>query len=250
MSRARKLRGSKVQSRKAIFKTAVLFVIPIIALVLRPEAFEADGQGSQVDVYPINSKPYGISMADWSIIWWQWLLGIPQDTSPARDETGKNCNVSQSNPDVWFLAQTGSGPAERTCAIPADRAILFPVAINECSFAENVELKTERELLDCAKSGNEVTVIKASVDGVPIKDLQSYRVSSGIFNVTLAPDNIFGVPNCPCETKAVSDAYMVFLKPLPPGKHILEWEQINMDNPTTGTQSFAYKVKYNLEIVP
>ena len=230
--------------------TAFLLLIFLAAVIHKPGLFNANGQGSQVQIYPIDSKPFGISMADWSVIWWKWLLGAPQESSPAWDDTGKNCNVSQTNPNVWFLAQTGSGPAERTCTIPADRAILFPVAINECSFAENVELKTERELLDCAKSGNEVTVIKAIVDGKPIEDLQSYRVSSKIFDVTMPANNIFGVPNCPCKTKAVSDAFMVFLKPLSPGKHTLEWEQINMDNPTTGTQSFAYKVKYNLNVAP
>lgn len=228
----------------------VLLLVPLVLVISNSGLLDADGQEQQVGVYPIDSKPFGVSMAEWSIIWWKWLLGIPQETSPARDETGENCALSQTDPNVWFLTQTGSGPAERSCTIPAGRAILFPVAINECSFAENVELRTEKELLDCARSGNEVTHIKAVVDGIPIEDLRSYRVSTGIFNVTLAANNIFGVPNCPCETQAVSDAFMVFLEPLPPGRHTLEWEQINMDNPTTGTQSFAYSVKYNLNIVP
>ena len=37
-----------------------------------------------------------------------------------------------------------------------------------------------------------------------------------------------------------------FCSLLPPGKHDLELSQTTLDNPTTGTQSFAYDVKYHL----
>ena len=31
-------------------------------------------------VYPIDSKPYGSTYADWTVKWWQWALGIPKDS--------------------------------------------------------------------------------------------------------------------------------------------------------------------------
>jgi hypothetical protein len=231
-------------------RSVMLFAIVLALVLLVIENRFVYSSNPGVEVYPIDSRPFGKSMEDWSTVWWNWLLPIPQNDSPARDDTGKNCAVGQNNPDVWFLAQTGSGPAERSCKIPAGTSILFPVAINECSYAEAPTIKSEEELSKCARSGNEVTSIRAVVDGIPIENLTGSRVSSGLFNTTLPHNNIFGVPGCPCHTQAVSDAYMVFLEPLSPGKHTLVWEQLTSANPTTGTEGFGYKVTYNLEVIP
>ena len=132
------------------------------------------------------------------------------------------------------------------CTIPAGKAILTPVAANECSYAENPNLKTEAELRACAVSGDEVNSIAATVDGVPVNDIAKYRLQSPLFNATLAENNVFGAPGGP--TKAVSDMYVLFLQPLSPGKHDLRLSQTTLANPTTGTQSFAYDVTYHLFI--
>ena len=87
---------------------------------------------------------------------------------------------------------------------------------------------------------NEVSTIAARVDGVEVKDIRKYRVQSPLFNATLSENNVFGVPAG--ETKAVSDMFVLFLQPLTP----VELSQTTLDNPTTGTQSFAYDVKYHL----
>jgi len=220
--------------------TLVLFMISLISITL--------ADSINPNVFSVDSKPYGLTFEEWSVKWFQWLLPIPQENNPAADKTGKDCAVNQPDKDVWFLTQTTSGPGERTCTIPSGRAILLPVAINECSKAENPNLTTESQLRACAVSGNEVSSIQAIVDGVKLKDLEKYRVQSQLFNVTLPENNIFGAPSGP--TQAVSDAYMVFLKPLPPGNHILEFSQITVDNPTTGTKSFAYSIIYHLIIKP
>ena len=129
-------------------------------------------------VFPVDSKPYGFSIPEWTVKWWQWFLAIPQDNHPMNDETGKRCGVNQEDRNVWFLTTTGSGTAERTCTIPQGKAILTPVAANECSYAEFPNLKSEAELRNCAVSGNEVSTIAARVDGVEVKDIRKYRVQS------------------------------------------------------------------------
>ena len=54
-----------------------------------------------------------------------------------------------------------------------------------------VKYKDNNELRLCARAGNEGGKISAKIDGREIKDLQQYRDESGIFNLTLHPDNIF-----------------------------------------------------------
>jgi hypothetical protein len=199
-------------------------------------------------LYSVDSKPFGLSISEWSVKWWQWLHSIPAPNNPASDKTGQYCSVGQPAKDVWFLVQTTSGPGERTCTVPAGRAILLPVAINECSTAENPALTTESALRACAIAGNEVNSIVAIVDGVKLKNLEQYRVQSPLFTLTFSENNNNGVPAGP--TKSVSDAYMTFLKPLSPGNHTLQFSQVTLDNPTTGTKSFAYSIVYHLIVKP
>jgi hypothetical protein len=224
----------------AVSSVLLLFIFHLIPICL--------GDSINPQLFAVDSKPYGSTFGDWSIKWWQWLLSISTQNNPASDQTGKDCAVGQPVKDVWFLAQTTSGSGERTCTVPAGRGILLPLATNECSTAEAPALTTESALRACAVSGNEVNSIVAMVDGVKLKDLQHYRVQSPLFNVTLPENNIPGVPAG--TTQAVSDAYMTFLKPLSPGNHTLEFSQVTLDNPTTGTKSFAYSIKYHLIVKP
>jgi hypothetical protein len=65
-------------------------------------------EGSGISqLYPTNSKPYGLTYGEWSAKWWQWAMSIPTKDSPIVDKTGAKCAVGQNDPNVWFLAGTG-----------------------------------------------------------------------------------------------------------------------------------------------
>jgi len=231
----------RLQFDKLRLKTLVASAFILTLLSLVPISL---ADNINPGVFSVDSKPYGLTVAQWSAKWWQWLLSIPTEKNPAADKTGKDCAVGQPAKDVWFLTQTTSGPGERTCTMPPGRAILLPVSINECSNAENPTLTTESALRDCAVSGNAVNYMVAIVDGVKLKNLENYRVQSPLFNLTLPVNNNAGVAAGP--TQAVSDAYMVFLKPLSPGKHTLQFSAVTLENPQTNTKSFQYSMLYHL----
>ena len=79
-----------------------------------------------------GSKPYGKSWEEWSAIWWQWCSIEPLASNPVADKTGRFCNKNQNDPNVWFLAGTFGGKAERTCTIPAGKA-LFKLTVSDKS---------------------------------------------------------------------------------------------------------------------
>ncbi|MDG4857857.1 hypothetical protein P8605_06750 [Streptomyces sp. T-3] len=58
--------------------------------------------------------------------WWQWALSAPDDQCPVKDKTGEHAGWNQPD-DLWFLAGTYGGKVTRTCSIPSDRPIFFPV---------------------------------------------------------------------------------------------------------------------------
>src|SRR5918992_4981379 len=175
-------------------------------------------------VFALDSKPYGNSYEDWTIKFWQWLLAFPADKSPMTDQTGELCGENQnSSSPVFFLAFLGGGSAVRTCDVPAGKAILVPINVVECSYAEFPGAKTDEELHTCAEEDESSNPgLFLSVDGREFKDLEKYRVHSRAFNVTFAENNVFATT--PGPTRAVSDGYWVILEPLSPGKHDIHFK--------------------------
>jgi hypothetical protein len=171
-----------------------------------------------LELYAPNSRPFGRTYAEWTARWWQWVLSIAKTENPLVDENGKNCANNQSGP-VWFLAGTLKGPAERSCIIPADKAILFPVINVEASVAEG-DGTTDEELAARAKfEMDQITDMRAMISGTNVNEVKQYRIQSPSFNVTLPTDNVLGLPAQ--TTKMISEGYWLFLKPLEPGKYDL-----------------------------
>ena len=151
--------------------------------------------------------------------WCKWLLSIPKEINPVLDNTGENCAQKQ-NGSVWFGTGTIGGQTRRKCTIPAGKGILFPIVVKECSFAEDKDLDTEAEL--CARTKedmNNVIYMKTDIDGIKLKDLEKYRVSSKLFNITFAPSNIYDVE--PGPTEGACNGYWILLRPLSVGTHTI-----------------------------
>ncbi|HET7148944.1 MAG TPA: hypothetical protein VFI73_10645 [Candidatus Nitrosopolaris sp.] len=231
--------GSKKQNAGIVAITlfSILLMYPAVVVLVRADNINPG-------VFAIDSKPYGTSYADWTANWSKWLISIPQPGNPITDSTGKYCAQGQSGP-VWFLPGTTGGAAERTCTIPAGKAVLFPVLNSECDYVSFPNVKSEPELVSCARADvNRGINQQATVDGVSLKQLGTYRITSPQYNFTYPAKNIFGAPQGP--TQGVTDGYWVFLQPLSPGKHELHFSGETPGNPTTGTANFAVDVTYHL----
>ncbi len=166
-------------------------------------------------VFSKDSAPYGIPYGDWLAKWWQWTFSIPTVQHPRDAYTPEKCALNQEGP-VWFLADQLGGREERTCTIPAGKAIFVPLLVGECDYSMP-DVKSDQDLRRCAMAGNEYGVIEATVDGVKLKSLEQYRTQSGFFNITIPEDNIYG--SRAGTFRALTDGFFVFLEPLPPGKH-------------------------------
>jgi hypothetical protein len=213
--------------------TGGLASLTILAVAVMPAAAAANP-----GVVPPTGAYTGSTYGQWSEAWWRWAMSIPAAQSPLGDTTGAQCGVGQSGP-VWFLAGTPGGQATRHCTIPAGKAILVPIINAEWSVAEAnanasgggcfvpgvISGTSEQALRACAAAQiDHVKVVEASVDGTPLRDLQQYRVASGLFSFNAVDANIFGVPAG--TTSSVSDGYWVLLAPLSPGTHTIHFRGV------------------------
>jgi hypothetical protein len=232
-------------SQKIAVLPATLIVVAILVMVPGVTT-HSSAQTSAPGVYPLDSKPYGLTYGDWTAKWWQWDVSIPKDVNPGGDTTGKYCAQKQSGP-IWFLAGTFGGSATRTCTIPVGKGILLPLINSQCNYLTKPNLRTESQLLACAKSLNEgITNLDATVDGVKLQALQKYRIQSPLFTLTYQANNVDGAPIG--TTQAVSDGYWVLLKPLSSGDHTVHIAGAVVNYVQGTLNNFATEVTYHLKV--
>jgi hypothetical protein len=171
-------------------------------------------------MYKLVEHPFGKSWEEWTVKWWRWFLSTPKDNHPAFDKTGENASINQIDQNVWFLAGTTGGTAERTITIPPKMSILFPIINVTTSYLENPRLKTDQEMISFVDSHmRDIARKEASIDGKTITISGDFRIQSPLFKFSFPPRNIYNVH--PGSTTGVGDGYWIFLRPLSSGIHTI-----------------------------
>jgi hypothetical protein len=186
-----------------------------------------------------HSSPYGTSMERWAEKLWQWIYSVPFAQNPFLDTTGVDCAVQQPDGDVWYLPPVpgpgGTASFTRSCTLPRGKALLLLMSgvLNDYPCPEPppfqpADGQTLYEFLLAGAQGgpNSLTAQSLSVDGVVLKHIFDYReTSDDLFTFTGNISNQ-AFDGCVTGTKqpAVSDAFVLMLRPLPPGAHTLVYK--------------------------
>ncbi|HEY6883642.1 MAG TPA: hypothetical protein VI278_06350 [Nitrososphaeraceae archaeon] len=225
--------------------TAIISILIFNSLVLFVKA-----DNINPGIYSKDSNPSGVSYGGWIAKWWLWTMGIPSGEHPRDHFSQQTCSVHQSGP-VWFLADLLSGKQERTCTIPAGKAILVPMLTGNCDADGTTPgapaSESDPALIQCAIAGDQYGVISASLDGRQLQNLQQYRTATGFFNLVVPNDNAYS--NKPGTWRAYSEGFFVFLEPLPPGNHDLHLTT-SVFNPYNVSYNYSADLTYHLIIQP
>jgi hypothetical protein len=226
----------------------VVFLLFSVALFLIPSYAV-----SNLTIISQDSNPFGKPYSNWTADWWKWYIETPFDnTHPSKDLTGANCDRNQAGP-VWFISGSERVPIEKTCVIPAGKAILVPILIVECSFVENSNEKTPEGLLECAKSiTSDMQGLNIKYDGsnVPEDQIrQKFRISTSPFIVNFPENNVFDAKPAGPST-AVSDGYWIMFKAPPPGNYDIKFGGCYGNPMVVDTSKFCQDVTYHLKILP
>lgn len=243
--------------------------LPMLACVLSTLACGDEGASSAPDAsatdaaidapgvaptFAPGDAPYGTPMNEWAAAWWTWALQLPTTDHPI---VGGPCAAGQAG-EVFFLAGNFGGVETRACAVPAGKALMFPILNSLCYPQPETQgcatpISTA-DLVECAAgpfdSGAPIA-LEVTLDGVAIDAPTSYRHSTGRFSWPappfaeaewLAPSlgpipaNACGLPEG--DRFGVGDGYWMILRPLAPGPHTLRI--------TGSLGSFALDVTYQL----
>jgi hypothetical protein len=166
--------------------------------------------------------------AQLTAIWWQWILEQPATGNPILDTTGIDAANGQplTDANVFLLAGAFGGTVTRTFAVPANTALFLPL-LNNLGLAPKPAPQPkpgqnqvpQLRTLFAAPLIDGVNELHVFLDGVSLIGSVT-RVKSPVFHVTSPDvDSILG----PGTFTAVSDGYWLFLPPLPPGTHVLNF---------------------------
>ena len=202
---------------------------------------------SSIGIFPLDSKPYGLSYAEHAQNFWKWLLPIPASDSPANDRTGEKCTVGQSNTNssVFYLVE-GEGEVKRKCTVPAGKGLLIPIMNVEISDKETPGSSVE-ELINAAKTDqNNVNSLYLKIDNdeYTYDDLLKYRLPQPtVFQVTFADYGLFGVKEGGNSTVA-ADGFYILTEPLTAGSHIVHFRSSLLGS--EAEPAFAQDVSYDI----
>lgn len=205
---------------------------------------------------PIGADAYGRSYGEWSASWWQWLRSIPADVlapdgvspgHPLIAEGEVDCSLNQPPGPVWFLAGTGGEDATRSCVVPRQKALFFPLVNIMFANEEGENFTVEEKRMAMDDFLRLACRLDSKLDGTPtVFSLPTVRIQSPPFLIETADPDIFG-DDALVDPEAVADGFWVTVPPLPRGEHVLEFTG-SLCEPDTGEPFFTVNVTYNLSV--
>ena len=206
---------------------------------------------SSPNIYPPDSKPYNLTHAEHAKNFWKWALAIPANENPVNDQTGEKCANGQSttNSSVFYLTFNNGGKSERTCTVPAGKALLIPVMQVEISDKDIPGSSIEDQRSAAKKDQDSVNslYLKIGDKEYSYQDLLKYRTQpTEPFEVMYADNGIFGIAEGG-PSKVVADGYYILTEPLTKGTYPIHFKSsLLCPDPGCAEPNFAQDIQYTI----
>lgn len=167
---------------------------------------------------PASVSVAGATQDDWSRQWWQWAGSFDRSESPVADRSGARCGSRQAG-EVWFLAGTyGTQRTIRTCRVPKDKYLFFPLINYVVARSPEGNSSCEHVKATAARMTEGVSALVLQLDGVRYEGLETHRLATPeCFDLgSRTPERFRIYPTA-------ANGYYVMLKPLPVGRHTLDF---------------------------
>lgn len=188
----------------------------------------------------------GIDRATYANDWWQWAASMPGSESPVQDLTGEDCAVNQRGP-VWYLAGGfGTSLISRSCTVPKDQHIFFPVINMVVYPPRGSSITCDAAKATAAQNNARHVFVRVFLDGFELPNAGRFRVASHeCFDLM---GRWPADASAPVISPTATDGYWIMLRPLPPGRHKLEFRAL-YTNPDQAFGGMVQNISYDLLIL-
>lgn len=186
-------------------------------------AFENVVRGAAAPhVVPPSARYQGKTYGEWAGAFWKWALELPLEGHPFNT-CARDFSVGQSG-KVWYWSAPDTCPAPITATLPQGTALFLTLRDAETSSLEDPPFHGDTETEQRANSkwlADHIVGVFCTIDGVPVKNVQSYRFSTPQIHFTAPTPWVFGATGG--SGSSVGDGYYLMLEPLFAGKHTIHY---------------------------
>jgi hypothetical protein len=216
--------------------TVTLLIASMLLLTLSTSGAQAK---EHPGVLPPTAKVQGLTLGEWGADLWRATFAIPASQHPGLGFPWSNCYLKQIGNVGLGVAYFYSGSSE--CEMPTGMMLYVPVVGSECSNIEEPTIGgSEEELRACALNLAHDN-LEASIDGIPIRNIENYTVLSPLYQFSVPEDNILGAPAGTYNSVAYTTGFL--LTPLSPGEHTVH---VHGEIPNGG--GFVYDWIYQITV--
>ncbi|MFW9875750.1 MAG: hypothetical protein ACFFG0_21820 [Candidatus Thorarchaeota archaeon] len=123
----------------------------------------------------------------------QAVCELPRNQNPVNDSSGSRAGlINPGNPDVFKLAHSRSGPANRTIEVPVGTKLMIPHMVGIVTEGEVPSGFTLQDVVN--KDQNSITSRELRVNGSEVQNLNDFIVETNEFTVNHPANNIDDVP--------------------------------------------------------
>ena len=198
--------------------TRVLIVSLVIIAMLFMTVPISTAQGeANPAVLPPTARVQGMTLGEWSAKLGQALLEIPASVNPGLGYPWTNCYLERIGNVGLGVSYFYSGSSE--CEMPAGMILYLNIVAAEwdTSVPPPSGVWTE-ETLRAFVLQFVPENLEASVDGIPVRNLEAYTTLTPLFQLVVPEDNVIGgVPAGTYDAIIYCTGFM--LAPLSPGEH-------------------------------
>ena len=198
-----------------ILTVSIVLVSMLLLSISTPHALASPNPG----VLPPAARVQGMTLGEWSGEFWKATLAIPASIHPGLGYPWSSCAIERTG-NVGIVV-TSWVSEEIDCEMPVGMMLYFVVVTSECSSGEAPPWYggNEEELRACALQW-EPANLEASIDGIPVENIDEYTVLSPLYQFYVPEDNAFGIVSGTYDSVAYTNGFI--LAPLSPGEHTIE----------------------------
>ena len=177
----------------------------------------------------------------------QAVCELPRNQNPVNDSSGSKAGlINPGNPEVFKLAHSRSGPADRRIQVPVGTKLMIPHMVGIVTEGEVSSGSTLQDMVN--KDQDSIISSEVRVNGSTVNP-NDFIVETGEFRVNHPPNNIDDVPQGN-NHRAIAKGRVIIVDCDHPETFKISWRgELDCNGADCLENNYKEKIEYTVEVV-